>query len=137
MARYDLGLTWDEFGELTPTMFKALCHRRNVHMKHTRYANALTAAAVYNVHRPTQETEMLTAFDFVRDEKASRALMEVRTLKRQILEAVGQMPTNTPREKFMRLRENIISQITALGRTDAKELWAECWPSLTPNAEGL
>jgi hypothetical protein len=134
VGRYDLGLTWNEFADLTPSMFLALCKRRNIKMKHARFANALTAAAVYNVNRAA-DSPMVTAYDFVRDEKDSEAREQTQLLKRQILDAVSRMPANTTREKFMRMRENLIAELVKLGRTDAEKLWAECWPSLVPEGE--
>ncbi len=129
MARYDLGLTWEEFGELTPTMFNALCKRRNIKMKHERFANALTAAAVYNVNR-AGDSEILTAYDFVRDAKDSEARSQRQTLKRQIKDAIGRLPADAPRARCLKVRESVIAGMVALGRTDAEELWAECWPDL-------
>jgi len=133
VARYDLGLSWDEFSDLTPSMFVALCKRRNVRLKHEKFANAQTAAAVYNV--ATRSAEPLTAYDFVRDPKEAEAHEQRQTLKRQIKDAVIRMPQDTDRAKFMRLRGNIIKQLEAIGRTDAAELWAECWPSLVPEGD--
>ena len=72
VARYDLGLSDDEFGELTPAMFQALCNRRNVRIKYERFANAQTAAAVYNVNRVKADDPIISAMDFVRDEESSR-----------------------------------------------------------------
>jgi hypothetical protein len=135
VARYDLGLTWEEFADLTPSMFAALCTRRNIRMRHERFANALTASAIYNVHRAGADVPMVTAYDFVRDAKQSEAHEQTQILKRQILEAVTRMPSNTPRERFMTIRGNIIAELVKLGRTDATELWAECWPSLIPEGE--
>lgn len=133
MARYDLGLSWTEFGDLTPSMFGALCKRRNIRLKHERFANALTASAVYNVHRSGKDDPMVTAFDFVRDAKQSEAHSQTQLLRRQIKDAVGRLPSDTPRAKCLQIRENIITELVALGRADASELWAECWPDLVPH----
>jgi hypothetical protein len=135
VARFDLSLTWEEFADLTPGMFAALCKRRNIRLKHDRFANALTASAVYNVHRAGSDVPMVSAYDFVRDAKQSEAHEQTQLLKRQIQEAVTRMPANTTRDKFMRLRENIIAELVKLGRADAEELWAEIWPSLVPEGE--
>ena len=104
VARFDLRLSWEEFADLTPGMFAALCKRRNIRLKHERFANALTASAVYNVHRAGADVPMVTAYDFVRDAKQSEAHEQTQLLKRQIQEAVTRMPANTPREKFMKVR---------------------------------
>lgn len=130
VARYDLGLDWEEFADLTPSMFLALQKRRGVRLKHERFASGLTAAAVYNASGMAGEA--VSAYDFVRDAKQSEAHEQRQTLKRQILHTVQQMPANTTREKFLKLRSNIIAQLEQIGRTDAEELWAECWPSIVP-----
>ena len=132
VARYDLGLGWEEFGDLTPALFTALCKRRNLRLKHERFANALTAAAVYNVNRSSSDNPIMTAFDFVRDEKSSQARAERLAIKAQIMQSVGGMPSDTPREKFMEIRARVISQLNSKGRTDGEALWAECWPTLVP-----
>ncbi|MGA9135549.1 MAG: hypothetical protein WB384_26360, partial [Candidatus Sulfotelmatobacter sp.] len=62
MARYDLGLSVEEFEELTPGMFQALCKRRNIRIKYERYANAQTAAAVYNTARTKADDPMVHPF---------------------------------------------------------------------------
>jgi hypothetical protein len=132
VARHDLQLDWDEFESLTPSMFQALCRRRNIRLKHERFANALTASAVYNVNRASSDSPIMTAFDFVRDEKSSRARAERLAIKAQIAQSVGTMPTDTPREKFMEIRQRVIASLTAKGRADAEELWKEVWPTLVP-----
>lgn len=132
VARYDLGLSWPEFEDLTPGMFWELCKRRDMARKHERFANALTASAVYNSRRTSEEQPIITAYDFIRDPESSRKREEIETLKRQIREQVTMLPVSTPRAHFMAMRERIIATLEAQGRTDAKELWAECWPSLVP-----
>jgi hypothetical protein len=117
---------------MTPGMFRALCNRRNIRLKHERFANAQTAAAVYNVGRTSAEMPMLTGFDFVRDEEASKKRSEVLAIKASIKQSVGRMPVDTPRAAFLTMRTRMIDFLTAQGRTDAKELWAECWPELVP-----
>jgi len=52
---------------MVPSMFFELRKRRVVRIRHERYANAMTAAMVFNVNRG-EEQEPLTAFDFVRIE---------------------------------------------------------------------
>lgn len=135
MARYDLSLSWEELQDLTPSMFGALCNRRNIRLKHERFANAQTAAAVYNVNRVSNQTPLMTAYDFVRDEAASKARAEMLAIKAGIKQAVGCAKWDTPREKFLAMRLRIIKQLEAQGRIDAKELWAECWPDLVPTEE--
>ena len=86
IARYDLGLSMEEFGEMVPSMFFELRKRRVVYIRHIRYASAMSAAMVYNVNRP-EDAEPLTAFDFVRIEteewRAKKQLeMNLRSLER-------------------------------------------------------
>lgn len=113
-------------------MLGALCKRRNIRLKYERFANAEVAAAVYNVNRGSAEVPMITAWDFVRDAKSSKAHSETLLLKKQIKEAVGMLPSDTSHAKLMNVRKNIIAGLEKLGRTDAVELWAECWPTLVP-----
>jgi hypothetical protein len=132
VARYDLSLSWEEFSDLTPSMFNALCVRRNLKFKYDRFANALTASAVYNVNRTTNESPFITAFDFVRDEKQTAVKEERNKIIGTIKQVVGMMPSDTPREKFLAVRERVVNSLKSQGRVDAEELWAECWPSLVP-----
>ena len=113
-------------------MFSALCARRNIRFKHERYANAQTAAAVYNCNRASADSPMLTAFDFVRDEKEAAIRSERQNVKNIIKQVIGQMPSNTPKEKLQEVRSKCIASLTAQGRTDAEQLFNECWPSLKP-----
>jgi hypothetical protein len=112
-------------------MFTALCKRRNVRLKHDRFANALTASAVYNVNRTTADSPVLTAFDFVR-ETANEAEEQTKAIKGTIRQIVGNMPSNLPREKFQAIRARTIESLTAQGRTDAESLFDEVWPGLKP-----
>lgn len=116
-------------------MFTALCNRRNIRLKHERYSNALTAAAVYNVNRATTDVPMISAFDFVRDAESSKARSEEMVLKRQIKDAIDTLPCNTPREAMLDIRRKIVDKLKGIGRTDAEELWADVWPSLVPEGE--
>jgi hypothetical protein len=128
IARFDLGLRWKEFEELTPEMFTALCKRRNIRFKYERYANALTASAVYNCNRASADAPILTAFDFVKEDNPEREHTE--EIKRLIKQVVVFMPPSTTREKFLEVKDRTIASLTAQGRADAAELWHECWPTL-------
>ena len=132
MARYDFGLSWDEFEELTPKMFQALCKRRNVRIKYERYANAQTAAAVYNVNRHSADDPMVRPFDFIMDdEQASQRVSKIR-FKKFIQKTIGQMPFGTPREKLLEVRSKAIGDLRASGCEDPEALFNEMWPSLKP-----
>ena len=131
IARYDLGLTFEEFEELTPEMFNSLCERRNIKFKHERFAAGMVAAAVYNVNRASTESPVLTAFDFVREEAESAEKAEHDKIIGTIRQLVGQMPSDTPREKLLHVRDTVVGSLRAQGRKDAEALWLEAWPSLS------
>jgi hypothetical protein len=128
IARYDLSLSWQEFEDLTPAMFQALCIRRNIRIKYDRFANAQTAAAVYNVNRGSEDAPIVTAFDFVRDVNPERE--QEKRIKHLIRTVIGQLPTGTPREKMLDIRTRTIASLLRQGREDAEELFDSCWPSL-------
>lgn len=125
----------EEFGELTPSMFQELCKRRNTRIRYDRYANALTASAVYNVNRAGDDAPMITAFDFIRDEKDAAKREKLREAKRFFRTAIGQMPMTTPRAKFLEIRSKSIADLTASGYSNAEALFDSVWPSLKPTAE--
>lgn len=131
MARYDFGLSEEEFGELTPGEFSALCKRRNTRIRYERYANALTASAVYNCNRPNSDDPMVTAFDFVRDEKDAEKREKRNTAKKFVQQALA-LPLGTAREKFLEIRLKVINDLKASGYEDAEEIVNECFPSLKP-----
>jgi hypothetical protein len=56
-----------EFGEMVPAMFHELRKHRANWIRHIRYANAMTAAMLFNVNRG-EDQEPLQAFDFIRIE---------------------------------------------------------------------
>lgn len=135
MARYDFGLTDEEFADLTPGQFKELAKRRNIGIRYDRYANALTASAVYNTNRSSEESPILTAFDFIRDEEQAAKLEKLREAKRFIKTAIGQMPMTTPRAKFLEIRRKSIADLTASGYSNAVDIFDSVWPSLKPTTE--
>ena len=135
MARFDFSLTDEEFADLTPGQFKELAKRRNVRIRYERYANALTASAVYNVHRTGEDAPVVTAFDFVRDEEASAKLEKVREGKRYIKKVIGGLPMTTPRSRFIEVRRKAIADLQASGYNDPEALFDEVWPHLKPTAE--
>lgn len=135
LARYDLGLSWEEFEELTPGMFQALCKRRNIRIKYERYAHAMTTSAVYNVNRHSQDDPVITAFDFIRDERSALKKEKQRQAKQYIKQAIGGLPMTTTREKFLEVRSKVIADLTASGHKDAEQLMNACWPSLEPTEE--
>jgi hypothetical protein len=135
MARFDLGLTMDEFWELTPGMFQALCKRRNIAIKYDRYANALTASAVYNANRSSEESPVVYPFDFIRDEESAKRLEKIREGKRYIRKVIGGLPMTTPRSKFLEIRRKAIADLTTSKFEDAEALFDSVWPHLKPTEE--
>jgi hypothetical protein len=129
MARYDFLLSDEEFGDLTPGEFNALCKRRNIRIRYERYANALTAAAVYNCNRSDADSPVVTAFDFVRDdhdvEKREKLLKAKRFMKQSLA-----LPLGTPREKFLEIRLKVIDDLKASGYANAEQIVNESFPSL-------
>jgi hypothetical protein len=128
-------LTDEEFADLTQGQFQELAKRRNIGIRYDRYANALTASAVYNVNRSSEESPILTAFDFIRDEQQAAKLEKLREAKRFVKTAIGQMPMTTPRAKFLEIRCKAITDLTASGYSNAENIFDSVWPSLKPAAE--
>ena len=95
----------------------------------------MVAAAVYNCNRASADSPMLTAFDFVREVKDAESKAERQAIKRTITQAIGSMPSTTTKEQLQEVRSKCIASLTAQGRTDAEELFNECWPSLVPKKE--
>jgi hypothetical protein len=134
-ARYDFRLTWTEFEELTPGEFHELAKRRNVAIRYDRYANALTASAVYNVNRGSSDDAVVTAFDFVRPEEDAIRLEKIREGKRYIKKVIGGLPMTTPRAKFLDVRLKAITDLKASGYQDPEALFDSVWPHLKPTEE--
>jgi hypothetical protein len=128
-------LTDEEFADLTPGQFQELAKRRNVRIRHERYASALAAAAVYNVNRASNDAPVITAFDFIRDEKQAAKLEKLQQAKNYIRQAIGQMPMTTPRAKYLEIRGKAITDLTASGHNDAEALFDSVWPHLKPTQE--
>jgi len=113
-------------------MFNALCKRRNIHFKYDRFAAGMICSAVYNVNRAGADTPMLSAFDFIREEKDTAAKEETRKIKALIKQVVGQLPSDTPKDKLNVIRSRTIASLKSQGRQDAEELFDSCWPTLKP-----
>lgn len=122
----------EEFAELTPGEFQALCRRRIVKIKHERFANALTAAAVYNTHRHSDDAPVISASDFVRDEEEAEKQESMRKAKRFAKKVIGGLPVGTPREKIWETRLKAIADLRASGYEDAEQIFDDCWPTLKP-----
>ncbi len=101
-------------------------------IRYQRFASALGAAAVYNVNRASTDDPIVTAFDFVRDEKSALRRERTREAKRHIMQMIGQLPMTTPLAKFHDTRRKVIADLLTGGVTNAEQLFDECWPSLKP-----
>jgi hypothetical protein len=130
IARYDLGLSFEEFEECTPTMFNALCKRKRIRYKYERLAHALTASAVYNCNRASKDSPIIQPFDFIREVDAAQE--EVLLIKSLIKKAIGEAAVKTPRAKLLRIRMNVIASLAKRGRTDGEALFNSVWPTLRP-----
>ena len=131
-ARYDFGLSDEEFGDLTPGEFNALCTRRNIRIRYERYANAITAAAVYNANRRSSDDAIVSAFDFVRDEQESEKQERLLKAKKFVRQALA-LPLGTSREKFLEVRIKVVADLKASGYDDATQIVDDCFPSLREN----
>jgi hypothetical protein len=129
LARYDLGLSWEEFEELTPAMFQALCKRRNVRIKYERLANALTASVVANVNRSKADDPIIQPFDFIRDGESAQKKERLDAAKRHCKKVMN-VPSGTSREKIMEIRGRAIKDLEAAGYENAENIMDSCWPHL-------
>ena len=116
---------------MTPRSFRALCERRNIRLKYERFANAQTAAAVYNTARPSEEVPVISAFDFVREPEYAAERNRIREVRKVIMQAFGNLPA-MDRKKVLELRAKMIAQLQAKGQDDAEQIFDDCWPSLKP-----
>lgn len=135
MARYDFGLSLEEFAELTPGEFQALAKRRNTAIKYDRFANALTASAVYNTHRHNVDDPVISAMDFIRDDDKAEKREKVLKAKRFVNKVISSMPITTPRETLIEKRKKVIMDLKASGYENAEAIFDECWPSLKPKED--
>ena len=109
--------------------------RRNISIRYDRYANALTAAAVYNVNRGGTDDPVVTAFDFVRPEADAIRLEKIREGHRYLKTVIGNLPMTTPRSKFLDVRRKAIADLTASGYDDPEAMFDTVWPHLKPTEE--
>ena len=115
-------------------MFQALCNRRNVRLKYERFANAQTAAAVYNVNRGSADDPTVTAFDFVRDEESAKKKEELTKAKRFVQKCMN-VPPETSLEKIQDIRRKAIADLKAAGYENAEDIFNSMWPTLKPKDE--
>lgn len=104
-------------------------------IRYERYANALTASAVYNVHRGSVDDAVVAAYDFVRPEAEAIKLEKVREAHRHIKKVIGSLPMTTTRAKLLDVRRKVIVDLQASGYEDPEAMFNEVWPHLKPTEE--
>jgi hypothetical protein len=122
-------LSWKEFEELTPSMFKALMTRRAIRFKHECYAHAITASTVVNVNRTSKDQDIVTPWNFIGGGKKPEDV-EVAEVKRWIREYWSRLPLDTSFEKCKEIRARQIDELTRRGQTDATAIFDEVFPHL-------
>lgn len=122
----------EEFEEMTPGTFQALCKRRNVRIKYERYAHAITASAVYNTNRGSVDDPVIHAFDFIRDDDSVAQRAKLQEAKKYIKQVIGNMPMTTTRATYLEKRAAMINDLKTAGHDSAEQLFDECWPTLKP-----
>lgn len=130
IANYDLGLkTWEEFCELTPGMFHALCKRRNIRLKYERLSGAQAAAAVYNGHRNSESDPVVSAYDFIRDEASTRRRERLQQARQYVRKCLT-VPASTSPEKRLEIRNKVIADLVTAGYPDAEAIVNNCFAKL-------
>lgn len=81
------------------------------------------------MNRHDADAPIVSAFDFVRDEKEAEAKEKLLKAKRFVRQALA-LPLGTTREKFLEVRSKVINDLVASGYSDAIQIVDECFPSL-------
>ena len=118
-------------------MFLALCKRRNVHIRYQRFANAMTASAVYNVNRSSAEDPVIRPFDFVMDEEQSERRERQMYVRRVVRDSVRSVNMGASREKYLQVRKTVIEKLNAAGYPEAEQVFDEMWPHLKPKGRRI
>jgi hypothetical protein len=126
MARYDFGMTWEEFGRTTPGMFLALMKRLNVRFRHDCYTAGIVASMIANVNRKNDQAKVWSPFDFVPDAERDKRRGE---LKKQILALFGTLlEFNKSPDAIDKARDLVIARLTKAGHTDVEGVFDEVFP---------
>ena len=126
IARYDLGLTDDEFWELTPLQFKALRKRQEIEFRHKCFVAAIAAADYRNAHRYESGDKVWSPLDYVVCEGGDTDLRREEA-KHNIAAAYVLVGSMTPAQAAKR-KENIIRSLRDQGFEDADALFGEVFP---------
>jgi hypothetical protein len=116
-------------------MLYELGRRRNIRIRLDRYANAQTAAAVYNTLRKKDEDPVATGMDFVRTPEQQAKRDRMLEAKGFIRSAIMGVPRMAPRGAYLKARKNVIGKLLSAGHADAERLFDEMCPHLRPTEE--
>ena len=120
IARYDFGLTQEEFGRLTPGMFKALLSRKQARFREQLYLAGITASMVWNM-TPKKSDKALSPWDFVPDPEAETRRDE---LKRNVSAFFGMIVESGANKVFdvEGVRKKIVDKLKGKGHDDVEEV---------------
>lgn len=94
VARYDLGLTEQEFWDLTPAQFDALNERHVLHKQMEDYRAGLIASILCNIHRQ-EGSEAMEPADFFTDLPRSKPrAMSGEEIMAHLKKATAMIPNN-------------------------------------------
>jgi hypothetical protein len=134
MARYEFGMSLEEFGECTPRMFKALCHRRIIRIKYERYAHAQTASMVYNTSdRRADDAPLVHPMDWVRDGEQVKQHEERKKIREFIYKVMVGVPPGTTIGKLRQVKKKALADIVnakLMTWNEAERLFDSVWPTL-------
>lgn len=112
VARYDFGLTHEEFGRLSLAQFAALWDRRSCDWKRSCYLQGIIASCIYNVHRTKDSDHIFSAQDFV-----PRPATE--SERDEIVWQLKKLPFQTmPEQERQQAKATWKEKLLALGRKD-------------------
>jgi hypothetical protein len=119
-------MTWEEFGEMTPSMFQALHKRRHEDFKRLCYTAGIPASMVYNVNRG-EDSNPISPFEFV----PRRPLTARERVIHNIKSEFAMVKPGTPVEFLEKKRQRTIEHLIKAGHADAEQLFREAFPSWT------
>lgn len=118
VARYDFGLSDEEFGKLTPPQFWRLWERRTVNFRRQCYLHGITAAATYNVRRTDWKQDVLSPMDFV-----PRSVSD--SERDEYISHLTKLKDTMPASKLPEAKQAYLRTLQEKGRQDAEEIIAE------------
>ena len=133
IARYNFGLSWEDFADCTPKMYRALFNRYHISVRHLRYASALTTAAIYNSNRTKEDDPVVAAFDFVATDEEVERRMNRKRYREYVNKALAMWVTAP--EKFMEKRPLVIEDLRVAGCENPEELVDRMFPEFKPKED--